>query len=130
MFQILHDLSCGHCSNRHAYTLSLSTDLLPNMPSVPISGPSYLLFILPAVSPPCPTPGLFTWIAPSHHLVLCCAKPLQSCLTIRDPMDCRLPGSSVHGILQARILGWVVMPSSFGLHLKCQFTLSWLPILK
>ena len=28
-----------------------------------------------------------------------------------DPMDCSLPGSSVHGILQARILEWVVMPS-------------------
>ena len=28
----------------------------------------------------------------------------QSCLTLCDPMDCNLPGSSVHGILQARIL--------------------------
>ena len=32
------------------------------------------------------------------------AKPLQSCLTLCDPMDCSLPGSSVHRILQARIL--------------------------
>ena len=31
-----------------------------------------------------------------------------------DPMDCRLPDSSVHGILQARILEWVAMPSSRG----------------
>ena len=31
-----------------------------------------------------------------------------------DPMDCSLPGSSVHGILQARILEWVAMPSSSG----------------
>ena len=30
----------------------------------------------------------------------------QSCLTLRDPMDCSLPGSSVHGILQARVLEW------------------------
>ena len=29
-----------------------------------------------------------------------------------DPMDCSLPGSSVNGILQARILEWVAMPSS------------------
>jgi len=28
----------------------------------------------------------------------------QSCLTLRDPMDCSLPGSSVHGIFQARVL--------------------------
>ena len=30
----------------------------------------------------------------------------QSCLTLRDPMDCSLPGSSVHGIRQARVLEW------------------------
>ena len=30
----------------------------------------------------------------------------QSCLTPSDPMDCSLPGSSVHGILQARVLEW------------------------
>ena len=40
------------------------------------------------------------------------AKLLQSHLTLRDPMDCSLPASSVHGMLQARILDWVAMPSS------------------
>ena len=30
----------------------------------------------------------------------------QSCLTLSDPMECSLPGSSVHGIFQARVLGW------------------------
>ena len=30
----------------------------------------------------------------------------RSCLTLSDPMDCSLPGSSVHGIFQARILEW------------------------
>ena len=35
---------------------------------------------------------------------------VQSCLTLCDPMDCSLPGSSVHGILQARILEWVAIP--------------------
>ena len=30
----------------------------------------------------------------------------QSCLTLRDPTDCSLPGSSVHGIFQARVLEW------------------------
>ena len=34
--------------------------------------------------------------------------------TLCDPMDCSPPGSSVHGILQARILEWVAMPSSRG----------------
>ena len=37
-------------------------------------------------------------------------KSLQSCPTLR-PRDCNLPGHSVRGILQARILEWVVMPS-------------------
>ena len=34
------------------------------------------------------------------------AKSLQSCPTLSDPMDCSLPGSSVHGIFQARVLEW------------------------
>ena len=42
------------------------------------------------------------------------AKLLQSCLTLYDPMYCSLPGSSVHGIFQARILEWFAMPSSRG----------------
>ena len=36
----------------------------------------------------------------------------QSCLTLSDPMDCSLPGSSVHGILQARVLEWVAIAFS------------------
>ena len=44
--------------------------------------------------------------------VLCLVA--QSCPTLCDPMDCSQPGSSVHGILQARILEWVVMLSSRG----------------
>ena len=34
------------------------------------------------------------------------AKLLQSCPTLCDPMDCSLPGSSIHGIFQARVLEW------------------------
>ena len=36
---------------------------------------------------------------------------IQSCPTLCDPMDCSLPDSSVHGILQVRILEWVVISS-------------------
>ena len=42
------------------------------------------------------------------------AKLLQLCLPLCYPMDCSLPSSSVHGILQARMLEWVAMPSSRG----------------
>ena len=41
-----------------------------------------------------------------------CAKVLQLCQTVCDPMDYSLPGSSVHGLLQAGILEWVAVPSS------------------
>ena len=40
------------------------------------------------------------------------AKVAQSCPIFGDPMDCSLPGFSVHGILQARILEWVAIPFS------------------
>ena len=43
-----------------------------------------------------------------------CAKSLQLCPTLCDPMDCSPPGSSDHGILQARTLEWTAMPSSRG----------------
>ena len=45
---------------------------------------------------------------------LCITIVSQSCLTLCDPMAYILPGSSVHGILQARILEWVAVPSSRG----------------
>ena len=40
------------------------------------------------------------------------AESLQLCTTLCDPIDCSQPGSSVHGISQARMLEWVAMPSS------------------
>ena len=46
------------------------------------------------------------------HFLLQCMKVkiesevAQSCLTLSDPMDCSLPGSSIHGIFQARVLEW------------------------
>ena len=41
-----------------------------------------------------------------------CALVAQSCLTLCGPMDCSLPGSSVHGISQVRILEWVAISLS------------------
>ena len=65
---------------------------------------------------------------PHHNLILlnfscftnyvcvcvCVCEVAQSCLTLCDPVDCSLPGSSVHGILQARILEWVAIAFSRG----------------
>ena len=52
------------------------------------------------------------------HFLLQCVKvkseseAAQSCPTPSDPMDCSLPGSSAHGIFQARVLEWVVIAFS------------------
>ena len=52
------------------------------------------------------------------HFLLQCMKVksesevAQSCLTLRDPTDCSLSGSSVHGIFQARVLEWVAIAFS------------------
>ena len=42
---------------------------------------------------------------------VCVCVVAQSCPTLCDPVDCSSPGSSVHGVLQARILQWVAVPS-------------------
>ena len=62
------------------------------------------------LSCPWDSPGKNTGVG--CHFLLQCRKVksesevVQSCPTLRDPMDCSLPGSSVHGIFQARVLEW------------------------
>ena len=65
-----------------------------------------------ATRPPRPWdfPGKNTGVG-CHFLLQCMkvkseSKVAQSCLTLSDPMDCSLPGSSIHGIFQARVLEW------------------------
>ena len=59
---------------------------------------------------PWDSPGKNTGVG--CHFLLQCVKVksesevAQSCPTLSDPMDCRLPGSSIHGIFQARVLEW------------------------
>ena len=59
---------------------------------------------------PWDSPGKNTGVG-CHFLLQCMkvkrkSEVAQSCLTLGDPMDCSLPGSSVHGIFQARVLEW------------------------
>ena len=69
-----------------------------------------------------PRSQLFEWCHQAQELnhllkvayVRLCAKFLQPCLALCSPMNCRLPGSSVCEILQARTVEWVAMPSSRG----------------
>ena len=51
---------------------------------------------------------------PCHYMEVKWSKVAQSCPTLCDPMDHSLPGSSVHGIFQARILEWVAISFSRG----------------
>ena len=56
------------------------------------------------------SPGKNTGVG-CHFLLQCMkvkseSEVAQSCLTVSDPMDCSLPGSSIHGIFQARVLEW------------------------
>ena len=59
---------------------------------------------------PWDSPGKNTGVG-CHFLLQCMkvkseSEVTQSCLTLSDPMDCSLPGSSVHGLFQARVLEW------------------------
>ena len=60
------------------------------------------------------SPAFFTAELPEKPRYGACmhVQSLQSCLTLCDPMDHGPPGSSVHGILQARILEWVAISFS------------------
>ena len=64
---------------------------------------------------PWDSPGKNTGV--SCHFLLQCMKVksesefAQSCPTLRNPMYCSPPGSSIHGIFQARVLEWVALPS-------------------
>ena len=64
---------------------------------------------------PWDSPGKNTGVG-CHFLLQCMkvkseSEVVQLCLTLRDPMDCSLPASSIHRIFQARVLEWVAIPS-------------------
>ena len=68
---------------------------------------------------PWDSPGKNT--AVGCHFLLQCMKMksevAQSCPTLNNPMDCSPPGSSIHGIFQARVLEWGAMEHNYGEHL-------------
>ena len=81
--------------------VQLQIPLLPgSLPSSPTWNYTYLFSYLFL-------PGLA-----AHMCILKKVSVPQLCPTLCNPMDCSLPGSSVHGILQAGILEWIAMPSS------------------
>ena len=81
---------------------------------------------------PWDSPGKNTGVG--CHFLLWCMKVksesevAQSCLTLSDPMDCSPPGSSIHGIFQARVLEWgaIAFSELFYLVFIYFFSLSWI----
>ena len=84
-----------------------------------------------------PTRLLHPWNSPGKNTGVGCYFLLQcmkvksesevsrSCLTLSDPMDCSLPGSSVHGIFQARVPEWVAIAFSVLLMLEECYKMYW-----
>ena len=75
----------------------------------------------------CPWDSLGKNTGVGCHFLLQCMKVkserevAQSCPTLRDPMDCSLPGSSVHGIFQARVLEWGAIAFSIMKTMQTQY---------
>ena len=105
---------------RETQVLSLGWEGSPEMGMAPHS--SILAWRIPWIEEPGGLQSMGSqrvghdWAANTHrtdHETPCiCAKSLQSRPTLCNPVYCNPPGSSVHGILQARILEWVAVPSS------------------
>ena len=77
------------------------------------SAPALLLGVWTLSHPP--SSGRLPSVPPMARFPLpaAAAKSLQSCPTLSDPMDCSPPGSSIHGIFQARVLEWGAIAFSF-----------------
>ena len=98
--------------NLHSYLL---WDLLAEWHAFSVTKKGWCVTCLPA------PPDLWTLFSLKNTLALLLAfwdeikvLVVQLCLMLCNSMDCSLPGSSAHGILQARILEWVVIPFSKG----------------
>ena len=99
------------CVLRHFSSVQFSRSVMPD---------SLRPHELQRARSPClsPTPD-FTqthvhWVSDAIHIPIGMSEVAQSCPTLCDPMDCSLPGSSIRGILQARILEWVAISFSRG----------------
>ena len=97
-------------NSRITLCLSLSSSCIPVYSASLPSPLSSLSSPSPLSSPSSPS-SVSTWSLVYSRVFLCCSV-IQSCLTLCDPMNCSPPGSSVHGISQARILEWVAISFS------------------
>ena len=112
------EFSCAETRVFKLRTVSLSGSLLLLLLSASVVSDSVRPHRLQPIRlhSPWDSPGKNTGVG--CHFLLQCKKVksesevAQLCPTVRDPMDCSLPGSSIHGILQARVLEWVAIAFS------------------
>ena len=85
----------------------------PILHYLPVFAQTHVYWVGDAIQPShsLPPPSPFAFNLSQHQSE---SEVAQSCPTLCDPMDCSLPGSSLHGILQARVLEWVAISSSRG----------------
>ena len=97
----------------HQASLSItnSRSLLKFMSIELVMPSSHLIFRHPFLLLPSIFPNIKVF---SNESVLPISEVAQSCPTLCDPMDCSLPGSSIHGIFQARVLEWVAISFTRG----------------
>ena len=106
--KITADGDCSHEIKRH---LLLGRKVMTNLDSIFKSRDVTLptkVHLVKAMVFPVVMYGCDSW---TIKKAAAAAKSLQSCLTVCDPMDCSLPGSSVHGIFQAIVLEWGAVES-------------------
>ena len=97
-----------HCTTSANYHLQAQTSLFCVGTKLKSTWMSYLFNIIKGKMDTLSSCKTF----PIFHVSYGLCSVTQSCPTLCDPMDCSPPGSSVHGILPARILEWVAMPFS------------------
>ena len=107
---ILYHLSHQGSPEHWSGSLIPSSGDLPD-PGIELGPPALQADSLPAELPRRPQYHSYT---ESKKNDCCCSLIVKLCLTLSDPIDCKPSGSSVHGILQARVLEWAAMPSSRG----------------
>ena len=95
----------------HCQTLSLRAVTVTYLFLLNVYLPYRHIFNKSSVLSTLPLLGIW-WYKARVCVCVCLCVCSLSCLTLCGPMDCRLPGSSVHEIFQARILEWVAIPYS------------------
>ena len=107
---ILYHLSHQGSPEHWSGSLIPSSGDLPD-PGIELGPPALQADSLPAELPRRPQYHSYT---ESKKNDCCCSLIVKLCLTLSDPIDCKPSGSSVHGILQARVLEWAAISSSRG----------------